>query len=136
MDLPATTHGAVVVVHPAGRIDHSQAAAFHAALQPYVARAAAGTPLVIDLAGLEYIASVGLRELMLAARAANAPGAIPGSVAVAAPQPAVREVFAISRFHLVIAIHDDVATAVAAVAAAAQAGGSAGMAGIGGTGGA
>ena len=74
MELASVRHGDVVVLSPRGRIDHASADAFKAVLEPYLAQAGPGRPLVLDLGGVDYIASVGLRVLMLASRHARAQG--------------------------------------------------------------
>lgn len=111
MELRHHMQGTANVVAPASRIDQSSADGFQAALVPYLAACTKdGTPLVLDFSGVEYISSVGLRVLMLAARQTTAQG---GRIAIAGLQPLVREVFEISRFNLVFKIFDDVAAAVA-----------------------
>jgi anti-anti-sigma factor len=62
---------------------------------------------VLDFSGVDYIASVGLRALMVAARQAKAGGGI----GIAALQPMVREVFSIARFDLVIPCFDSLESA-------------------------
>jgi anti-anti-sigma factor len=109
MDLSHRILGNSVIVSPAGRIDQSSADAFQAALVPHLAGCTKdGMPLVLDFGGVEYISSVGLRVLMLAARQVKAQD---GRIAVASLQPLVREVFEISRFNLVFKIFDTVAAA-------------------------
>lgn len=116
MQLQSKEMNGVTVVSASGRIDHAQAAAFQEAMAPHVAACtAAGKPLLMDFAGVEYIASVGLRALMLVARTVAAQK---GKVAIAALQPVVKEVFEISRFHLVLKVHDSVETGVAALGGA------------------
>ena len=111
MDIRKSQVGAVAVVAPLGRIDHTQAPLFQGAMEPYVAACrSGGTPLLIDFSGVEYISSVGLRALMLISRTVAAQK---GAVAIAALQPTVQEVFQISRFHLVFEIYDSVAAGVA-----------------------
>ncbi len=56
---------------------------------------------MVDLSGVEYISSVGLRVLMLASKQAKAQG---GALAVCGLQPVVREIFEISRFNLVLPV--------------------------------
>lgn len=115
MQIHATQSGPVVVVSPAGRIDHAQTPGFQEALAPYVSACRSGAaPLLIDFSAIEYISSVGLRALMLIARAVAAQK---GKVAIAGLKPVVREVFEISRFHLVFKIYDDVEAGAAALAA-------------------
>ena len=117
MELSSTQVGAITVVAPRGRIDHAQAPSFQQAMQSHVAACTdGGNPLLLDFSGVDYISSVGLRALMVIARTV---GAQKGKVAIAALQPTVREVFEISRFHLVLKVHDSVNAGVAALGAAA-----------------
>ena len=58
-----------VIATPVGRIDHQSAKQFEAALTPLIAEAAAQRgALVLDFSGVDYISSVGLRVLMIAAK--------------------------------------------------------------------
>jgi anti-sigma B factor antagonist len=113
MELSSARHGDVVVLSARGRIDHASAEAFKTALGPYLAQSGPGRPLVLDLAGVDYIASVGLRVLMLASRQARAQG---GTIVVAALAPLVREIFEISKFTLVFPCFPSVADALADLA--------------------
>ncbi|MBI3057596.1 MAG: STAS domain-containing protein [Betaproteobacteria bacterium] len=70
--------------------------------------------VVLDFSSVDYISSAGLRVLMLAAKQARASG---GTVALAALQPVVLEIFQISRFDKVLACHPGIAEALAAVGA-------------------
>jgi anti-anti-sigma factor len=109
----------VVVLSPFGRVDHATAGEFEAALAPHLARCAAGQDhLVLDLAGVDYISSAGLRVLMLAAKRAKAQG---GFLAVAAVRPLVQEILEISKFTLVLRVMPAVRDAVAAASPAALA---------------
>jgi anti-anti-sigma factor len=118
MELNVRRHADAVVLQLQGRIDHFNAPAFAQALQPHVAACrSGGAPLVFDLAGLEYISSAGLRVFMLAAKQAAPAG---GRIALAAPQPVVREIIEISRFDLVFPLHASVEEAVAQFAAGAR----------------
>ena len=97
-----TTHrqvGNALVLAASGRIDHASAEGFRAALQPYLDRSKADDVIVLDLSGVEYISSVGLRVLMLAAKQTRSQKS---AIAVAALQPVVKEIFEISKFNLVI----------------------------------
>jgi anti-sigma B factor antagonist/stage II sporulation protein AA (anti-sigma F factor antagonist) len=114
MDLVSARHGNALVLSPRGRIDHASAEAFKTALEPHLAASGPDRPLVLDLGGVDYIASIGLRVLMLASRQARAQG---GTIAVAALQPLVREIFEISKFTLVFGCYPSVAEALAAAAA-------------------
>jgi anti-sigma B factor antagonist/stage II sporulation protein AA (anti-sigma F factor antagonist) len=111
--LPAVRRGAALVVSPRGRVDHATADAFRAALEPHLDACRPGHPLVLDLGAVDYVASVGLRVLMLAARQAKAQG---GTIAIANLSPLVREIFEISKFTLVFRCFPTVEEALAAVA--------------------
>lgn len=100
--------GAATVVAVSGRVDHSNAEALRAALQP----ALEGPVTVLDFSGLDYISSAGLRVLMLAAREARARKQ---ALAICSLQPVVREIFAISRFDLVFPVHADLPAALRAL---------------------
>lgn len=106
-----------IVVAPAGRIDHQSAAGFEAALLPLLARAAADeAALVLDFSGVEYISSVGLRVLMIAAQRKGK-----ARVFVAALQSVVAEIFAISRFDRIVVVEPTLAAALERCSAAALA---------------
>ena len=109
----------VFVATPAGKIDHPNAEWLNKSLAPVLDAATLGKcALVLDFSNVEYISSMGLRVLLLAAkqlRAANA------RIAVAALQPAVGEIFAIARFNHVLEIFPDVRAALAQLSALALA---------------
>lgn len=110
MELVEQMHGNVKVATVSGRIDQTTAAAFQDLLAPLLVPVKAGAvPLLLDFSGVDYISSVGLRVLMLAAKQVKTQQ---GKIAIAALTPVVAEVFQISRFHLVFPVHPDVATAV------------------------
>ena len=98
----------------AGRVDQAHAKPLEDAHAPYLARCTAdGEALVLDFSGVDYISSVGLRVLLLAARQAKAQN---GRIAIAALSPMVAEVFKVSRFDLVLSAHASVDAAAAALA--------------------
>lgn len=94
----------------AGRIDHSNADELQRALAPAVAEA--GAAIVLDFAAVEYISSMGLRALMVAAKGVRARQ---GRIGIAALQPVVREIFDISRFDHVLEVYATVADAMASL---------------------
>jgi anti-sigma B factor antagonist len=113
MELGRRRFAETVVLSPAGRIDHATTQGFKTALLTQLgAGPSASNQLVLDLGAVEYIASVGLRALMLAAREAKAQGR---TLVVAALQPLVREVFEISRFTLLFTVFPSVRDALAAL---------------------
>jgi anti-anti-sigma factor len=103
--------GSVAVAAPAGRLDHSTADGFEHALLP-LAQDAQSATLIVDFANVDYISSVGLRVLMLAAKAARARNA---RIAAVALQPIVAEIFTISRFDSVFEVFASLREALAAM---------------------
>lgn len=103
----------VIVLAVEGAVDHESAAAFEQAAIPSLDEAeAAGTGMVFDLSGVDYMSSVGLRVLMLAAKAAKQKSI---TVVVAGLQPTLAEIFQISRFDKIFTIYDTADAAVAGV---------------------
>lgn len=110
----------VVVVSVAGRVDHANAETFRTQLWPYLASCGAGRDrLLLDLSGLEYISSAGLRVLMLASRDVKPRD---GTLLICGLQPIVREIFEISRFNIVFRVLPDPTAALAELRVAAPAG--------------
>ncbi len=110
MQLTATPHPNATLLVATGRIDQASADNFLAALQPHLANCKTGLPpVILDFSGVDYISSVGLRALMVAARQSKANG---GKIGIAALQPLVREVFGIARFDLVIPCFENLDAAV------------------------
>jgi anti-sigma B factor antagonist/stage II sporulation protein AA (anti-sigma F factor antagonist) len=119
MELVSKRFADTIVPSPVGRIDHATAEAFKAALAPHlVSCASGGDRVVIDMTGVEYISSVGLRVLMLASKQAKAQGC---TLAVCGLQPVVREIFEISRFNLVLQVFPTLHEALTALSAEALA---------------
>lgn len=101
----------VVLASPAGRVDHASAEDFKQRLAPLLEQCTAGNDrVVLDFSGVEYISSVGLRVLMLAAKQVKAQQ---GTIVIAAMQPVVKEIFDISRFNYVYPAFPTVREAVA-----------------------
>jgi anti-anti-sigma factor len=97
--------GGRLVGEPTGRVDETTWEAFSAHLTAAVHEAgAAGAPLILDLSGLEYMSSRGLRALTIARREAGETTAI----TLAAPNDRMREIFAISRYDKLFKIVDSV----------------------------
>lgn len=94
-----------VVGAPEGRVDETTWEAFSNHLTAAVREAAAaGAPLIVDLSGLEYMSSRGLRALTIARREAGETVAI----TLAAPNERMREILAISRYDKLFTIADSV----------------------------
>jgi len=108
MDIGSRRYGDVVVAAPAGRIDHANADGLTAALAPLLDSASGGA-LLLDFSRVDYISSVGLRVLMLAAKEMNGGRR---KITIAAPSPVVREIIEISRFHLILTVFASVREAL------------------------
>ena len=119
MEFTSRTLADLVVATPLGRIDHASAEQFKAALAPLLDACAAGRGrIVLDLAGVDYISSVGLRVLMLAAKQVKEQR---GEMVIAGMQPVVKEIFEISRFNFLFGSFSTVREAIAKLSPAAQA---------------
>lgn len=70
--------------------------------------------LVVDLTNLDFIASMGLRTLMVCARSINSKG---GKMAIANPQPNVMKVLSTSGIGEIVSVNPSLDAAVAAVGA-------------------
>ena len=111
MVIDAFSDGGTVFVLADQRLDSSNAGSFSEELQSVTGAASRG--VVIDMQGLDYISSAGLRAIMQAVRKMQHQG---GSLALCSLSSDVRAVFETSGFDQIIAIHPTRAEAVAAVA--------------------
>jgi anti-sigma B factor antagonist len=104
--------GESAVVAPAGRVDETTATAFSERLVEEVAAASAAGArrLVIELAGIEYMSSRGLRALTIAQRRAQEADL---AIVLAAPNPVIREILAISRYDMVFKVFEGTDEALA-----------------------
>jgi anti-sigma B factor antagonist/stage II sporulation protein AA (anti-sigma F factor antagonist) len=103
MDFELTRSGERTVARPTGRVDETNWEAFSEALIEAVRAAREGTGvLVIDLSGLDYMSSRGLRALTMAKREAGDDV----GVVLARPNPRMREILAISRYDKLFAVEE------------------------------
>ena len=111
MRVTSRRYASCIVVRPEGRLDHDTCDPFGTQLTLWVDTAARdrGT-LVLDLSGLEYVSSAGLRCFMLGSRHAKASDT---AIVVAALQPMVAEIFAISHYDRLFRVFPDVRAALA-----------------------
>lgn len=79
-----------LVLHLNGRLDANTYMEFDAAALPLLAELPDGATVVLDLAGLEYISSAGLRSV---ARIRKTTRSLQGQTLLLDPQPQVRKVF-------------------------------------------
>ncbi|HEY3797976.1 MAG TPA: STAS domain-containing protein [Caulobacteraceae bacterium] len=97
--------GQRLIAAPTGRVDEESWKDFSTRLNAAVHEAAgASLPLVIDLSGLEYMTSKGLRALTMAKNEAK--GAV--AISLAAPNFTMRRILAISRYNMLFPVVDDV----------------------------
>ena len=119
MEFSSRQFADVAVAAPSGRIDHPAAETLEHALAHVLADSGVSKAgVVLDFSGVDYISSVGLRVLMIAAKQMRGRGA---HIAVAALQPVVAEIFAISRFDSVLEVFPSVRDAIAKLSPAALA---------------
>jgi anti-anti-sigma factor len=98
VDIGESRQANILVLAPVGRIDNLTSAAFQARLLAAVT--SSSVDVVVDLSGVEYISSAGLRALMTASRQKPKDRRL----AVARLNTVVREIFAISRFSHVVPV--------------------------------
>ncbi len=108
MAIEQETIGDLVVLRPTERLDVSTAPALRVALEGLFGRA--GREVVIDLAGVSYVSSVGLSTLLRGAQLAQAQG---GRVVLAGLQDVVQEAFEMAGLDRVLAVYPTLETAAA-----------------------
>jgi anti-anti-sigma factor len=108
MEISEQREGDIVILSPVGRVDNDTSPRFQTKLLACVGSAA--TTVLIDFSGVEYISSAGLRALMMASKQSKATD---GRLAAARLTPMVKEIFAISRFSLVVQVFETTAEAIA-----------------------
>lgn len=110
MELKQERDGDVVIVRLIGRLDSSAAAS----AEERLSAALTGEPprMAIDMSGLDYISSAGLRVLLVLAKKVQQQK---GKVALGGLADNVREVFSVSGFDTIFTIAADPPAAIAAV---------------------
>ncbi len=104
-----------VIVTPGEPVDHENAEDFESRLVPSVEEASrSGGSLIIDFRNVDYMTSVGLRALMVAAREAK-PAAV--KILVTGMNETMQEIFHISGFEKLFVIHESLESALAATSA-------------------
>ena len=100
------------ILRPRGRLDSVTASGVEREAIEVIERG--GRLLLIDLDGLDYISSAGLRMALAVAKRIDAVG---GRLALCSPQPQVAEVFEISGVDGIIDVHASVEDATARLTA-------------------
>ncbi len=109
MNIQIKQEGEIMVVSASGKIDAMTAPAFESSLTDLIDKGR--LKLVLDLGGVEYISSAGLRVILASAKALKGKN---GKMLLAGPRGPVKEVFDISGFGSVFDIYGSVETAVKA----------------------
>jgi anti-sigma B factor antagonist/stage II sporulation protein AA (anti-sigma F factor antagonist) len=114
MDYTTEENEKYVVVTPNGRIDHGASDELLEVLQPIWQGCSSDNArsLIVDLRGVEYMSSAGLRVLMVASREIKELGQ---SIGVCELSPIMKEIFEISRFSFVLDIYANLDEARAAM---------------------
>jgi anti-anti-sigma factor len=110
MEISEQRRDDIIVLSPVGRINNDSSADFQTKLLCCIGPDV--TKVLIDFSGVEYISSAGLRALLMASKQSKATN---GRLAVAGLTPMVKEIFAISRFSLVLQVFETTAEAIAAL---------------------
>ena len=100
MDIKTERDSGTLIAKPEGRIDGVNARDFEEAMKTTIS--ADDTAVVLDLEGLSYISSAGLRVILLIAKTLRKRNA--GLVLCSLSDP-IREVFEISGFDKIIPVH-------------------------------
>ena len=107
MEIQEETIGDATILVPLSRVDSATAKAFEARV---IAAVGTGVSrIVIDFSRLDYISSAGLRVVLVGAKMTRAPR----KFALCGMKPQIREVFDVSGFSKILAIHPDRGAALA-----------------------
>ena len=109
MEVSYTPSGAALVVRSVGRVDESTWEEFGTHLSRGIDQASRDDleTMIIDLSGIEYMSSRGLRVLTLAKQLGRAAGV---SMRLASPNEVMREILAISRYDKLFPVDDALRT--------------------------
>ena len=110
MEITELRDGDIVTIGLKGRLDGTTSRGVEERMLAIID--AGGRRLVVDLAQLDYISSVGLRIFMMAAKRLKP---LDGRIVVCALQPTVAEVFEIAGFSTIFTIFDSRDAAVTSV---------------------
>lgn len=118
MELHTQEVANVLLMRAEGRVDHLTAKEFETALLLQLRECSGETKkALLDLSGVTYMSSAGLRVLMLAAKQCQTQH---GVIVLAALQPFLQEVFRISRFDTLFKVFETVEAALETLTPAAD----------------
>jgi len=119
MQLSEEHIGDALLLKASGRIDRASVDTFRTALLPHLEQCKpGGHVIVLDLAAVDYVSSLGFQVLLVAQRRAKTRS---GSIAIAALQPGVKAIFEVANFSNVIRCFESVRDAFAVLSPAALA---------------
>ncbi len=107
MDITRSQQDDVTVVALAGRFDAQSAGEVDQSLEKVLAEGC--QKLLVDMSGVDYISSAGLRVLLSTAKKQNAAG---GKLVLCGLKPYVQEVFEVAGFTTIFQIEPDSASAL------------------------
>jgi anti-anti-sigma factor len=110
MELIQEKHGRVVLIIARGRLDGRSSEEFNAQLTQSVITVE--PRLVVDLSGIEFLSSAGLRVLLAASKRIKAAS---GMLALCSIQAPIREILEITGFDGILDVHIGRAEAIAAL---------------------
>lgn len=103
MEVIVTDDGAYAHLKPVGRIESSNAMLFEQTLMAHLVDARRS--VLIDLSGVDFVSSAGLRVFLLGAKKANGTSV---NMVVCAMDANIRRIFAMSGFDRILMIAEDV----------------------------
>lgn len=110
MTVESTKIGPVFVLSPVGRLDAETAPGLQEQIVGHIG--GGETTMLLDLAGLSYVSSAGLRAILIAAKKLQE---LDGRFALCGLSNGVAEVFRVSGFDAILTIHADQPTALTAL---------------------
>ncbi len=110
MNIEIERQDGTLIAKAEGRVDGGNAGDFERSLKDAIE--AGDHAVIVDLAGLSYISSAGLRAILMTAKTLSQRDA---EFALCSPSKPIKEVFEISGFDKIIAIHATRDAALAAI---------------------
>lgn len=100
----------VIVLQPQGRIDGATSSSFEEQCMLHIG--AGAQHVVIDLSGIDYVSSAGLRALLITAKKTKSTG---GALTLCSAHGSVKEVISLSGFDSLLGAHETTSDAIAAL---------------------
>lgn len=110
MQITISEHNAVTVLNLSGRMDATTVATFEEACRTQIE--ARCTKIAVNLEGLEYVSSAGLRGILTMQKASRA---AQSTLVFCSMQTMVAEVFKISGFNTILAVYPSLNEAITAL---------------------